>query len=138
MGEYRNGKYVATFGDEEFGGPTAGPTCRHETVSLDAKVAELEAENDRLKAKCSQYIALLDKQNGTPCEQIRHQQEVEALQAENDRLREELHLTNKLYGELLMQVGDKHPKRNRHESALWILKRNNEIHAAYDEAIKDE
>lgn len=46
-----------------------------------AKAVELlsaaEAENAALKARVAVLVDLLDKQFGTPCEQIRHQQEIE-------------------------------------------------------------
>lgn len=37
--------------------------------------AELQAEIERLNARVSELVTLLDAQVGTPCEQIRHQQE---------------------------------------------------------------
>ena len=45
--------------------------------------AEAADEIERLRARVSQLVSQLDEQYGTPCEQIRHQQEI-------DRLREEV------------------------------------------------
>ncbi len=39
----------------------------------------LEILNEQLQAKVSHYAKLLDDQYGTPCEQIRHQWEIERL-----------------------------------------------------------
>jgi len=39
-------------------------------------------EIDRLRAKHIQFVKLIDDQLGTPCEQVRHEQEVENLRAE--------------------------------------------------------
>lgn len=51
-----------------------------------AKVAleALRADKERLTAKVRELASLLDKAHGTPCEQIRHQQEVERLVKERD------------------------------------------------------
>jgi septal ring factor EnvC (AmiA/AmiB activator) len=46
--------------------------------------AEIERLKQSLNAKLADHI------NGTPCEQIRHKQEVDALQAENERLKSNL------------------------------------------------
>ncbi len=45
-----------------------------------------EAEIERLRARVSELVMALDRQLGTPCEQIRHQQEVEKLEAVNAEL----------------------------------------------------
>lgn len=47
-------------------------------------------ENARYKLTQAKYVEVIDRMNGTPCEQIRHQQEVEALRKENALLREAL------------------------------------------------
>lgn len=43
--------------------------------------APILAEKERLGKSVRELAMLLDKQMGTPCEQIRHQQDVEALEA---------------------------------------------------------
>ena len=51
------------------------------TASLEtaqALIDAAEAESAALKARVAVLVGLLDKQFGTPCEQIRHQQEIEA------------------------------------------------------------
>jgi hypothetical protein len=52
---------------------------------------------DFLTNKVKNLTSLLDDQLGTPCEQIRHKDEVEALQGENDRLKTALHAIVKNY-----------------------------------------
>jgi predicted RNase H-like nuclease (RuvC/YqgF family) len=54
----------------------------------EAEIVKLRTEVEQLRARVSHLVKLLDDQHGTPCEQIRHQQEVEELRAENDRLRQ--------------------------------------------------
>jgi HAMP domain-containing protein len=49
-----------------------------------------KAEIERLGAQVRRLTQLLDAQNGTPCEQIRHAQEVERLMAEIEELRAEV------------------------------------------------
>jgi len=65
------------------------PECdiRHHNKFRDEVIGAYRAvqeENATLKDKVRTLTAWYDKQNGTPCEQIRHQQEVEALKAERD------------------------------------------------------
>ena len=48
---------------------------------LGDKLAAVEAERDTLRERVRNLVKALDDQNGTPCEQIRHRQEVEALEA---------------------------------------------------------
>jgi succinate dehydrogenase/fumarate reductase flavoprotein subunit len=48
---------------------------------------ERSKENVELRAEVRKLTMLLDQRLGTPCEQIRHQQEVEELRAEIERLR---------------------------------------------------
>lgn len=48
---------------------------------LVARAMDLKAENARLRETVRQRTKLLDDQIGTPCEQIRHEQEVEQLRA---------------------------------------------------------
>ncbi len=67
--------------------------------------------------------------------QVAHARTIQELQAENKRLREELHIANRRYGELLMEVDDKHESQTRHDRALWILREKKRVHAAYDAAI---
>ena len=55
-----------------------------------ATVEALQKKYDDLLGKYRQLVDFYDKHNGTPCEQIRHQQQVEALQRERDRLRANL------------------------------------------------
>ena len=45
-----------------------------------SKYNELEVKCDQLGRKVSQYAKLLDDAYGTPCEQIRHEQEIAELQ----------------------------------------------------------
>jgi hypothetical protein len=47
----------------------------------DAKLIE------HLQHKVAGYAKLLDAYMGTPCEQVRHEQEIERLRVENERLR---------------------------------------------------
>ena len=57
---------------------------------LEQRTAELAAAKHRyadLLAKYQNLVAWYDKQNGTPCEQVRHKQEVADLQAELERVR---------------------------------------------------
>ena len=49
-----------------------------------ATVEALQKKYDDLLGKYRQLMDFYDKHNGTPCEQIRHQQQVEALQRERD------------------------------------------------------
>jgi hypothetical protein len=42
---------------------------------------DLLAEIERLRSRVSGLVAALDQHHGTPCEQIRHEQEVERLRA---------------------------------------------------------
>lgn len=51
---------------------------------LGAEVEALQKKYDDLLGKYRQLVDFYDKHNGTPCEQIRHQQQVEALQRERD------------------------------------------------------
>ena len=71
---------------------------RHEHVKqieqlqsqLTQRTAELEAAKHcyaDLLAKYQNLVAWYDKQNGTPCEQVRHKQEVADLQAELERMK---------------------------------------------------
>jgi len=50
-------------------------------------LSEAADEIDRLRAKHIQFVKLLDDQLGTPCEQVRHERDVENLKAEIERLR---------------------------------------------------
>ena len=59
-------------------------------ADLAQRTAELEAAKHcyaDLLAKYQNLVAWYDKQNGTPCEQVRHKQEVADLQAELERVR---------------------------------------------------
>lgn len=49
------------------------------------RIEELEALRDALTNKIHKLVFLLDDQLGTPCEQIRHQQQVEELEAKLDK-----------------------------------------------------
>ncbi|MBT8438907.1 MAG: hypothetical protein KJO91_04205 [Gammaproteobacteria bacterium] len=53
------------------------------------RIAEQEADYDLLNMNYRSLVAQLDDQNGTPCEQIRHEQEVETLQARISELEKE-------------------------------------------------
>jgi hypothetical protein len=59
------------------------PRTSEAIEAMRAGIAEIE----RLGEVVRQRTFLLDQQMGTPCEQIRHQQEVERLTTENERLR---------------------------------------------------
>src|SRR6185437_16163230 len=50
----------------------------------------LTEENARLKDRVRELVTLLDNQVGTPCEQIRHADEVDRLLQENKAMREAL------------------------------------------------
>ena len=52
------------------------------------RIEELEALRDALTNKIHKLVFLLDDQFGTPCEQIRHQQQVEELEAKVRELEE--------------------------------------------------
>jgi hypothetical protein len=52
---------------------------QRDRAELMARIQELTAENERLGEVVRQRTFLLDQQMGTPCEQIRLQQEVERL-----------------------------------------------------------
>ena len=52
------------------------------------RIEELEALRDALTNKIHKLVFLLDDQLGTPCEQIRHQQQVEELEAKVRELEE--------------------------------------------------
>ena len=54
------------------------------------EITRLREENARYKQSYQQYVEATDRMNGTPCEQIRHEQQLEALREENARLRETL------------------------------------------------
>ena len=58
--------------------PLRGAYSENELVQ---RIAHAEIEIERLRARVSELVKLLDDQYGTPCEQIRHQQEVERLTA---------------------------------------------------------
>lgn len=49
-------------------------------IELESELAAMSAQNAALSQRVSEFVTLLDHQFGTPCEQIRHQQEVEDLQ----------------------------------------------------------
>lgn len=51
-----------------------------------AALRDIEALEDKVRS----LTALLDNQLGTPCEQVRHQEQIEALEAERDALKREL------------------------------------------------
>ena len=55
-----------------------------------AEIERLREENARYKLTYAKYVEATDRMNGAPCEQIRHQQEVDALREKNARLREAL------------------------------------------------
>ena len=59
-----------------------------DNAELRAEIERLEAENKRLKLSVHAKIA--DHVYGTPCEQVRHKQEVDDLKAEIERLRQSL------------------------------------------------
>ena len=66
------------------------PTYKDLQSQLTQRTAELEAAKHcyaDLLAKYQNLVAWYDKQNGTPCEQVRHKQEVADLQAELERVR---------------------------------------------------
>ena len=59
------------------------PSEKDDTISdLRDKLAAVERELAALKPKYAQLVSYYDVHFGTPCEQIRHQQEVEKLTAE--------------------------------------------------------
>lgn len=58
--------------------------------SLD-DIPDLVTENEQLRSKYKALVVAYDKQCGTPCEEVRHHQEVEKLKAENLRLSAQTH-----------------------------------------------
>ena len=61
-----------------------------QAADAQATIAALQAKLEDLTAKYQNLVAWYDKQNGTPCEQVRHRQEVEALQAQLNEQNEKL------------------------------------------------
>lgn len=49
-----------------------------------------KAQHDHYMTKYTSLVEWYDRLMGTPCEQVRHQQEIESLQAQNDRYRKAL------------------------------------------------
>jgi len=49
-----------------------------------------KAQHDHYMAKYTSLVEWYDRLMGTPCEQVRHQQEIESLQAQNERYRKAL------------------------------------------------
>ena len=79
-------------------------TAKSEIVKLAEQQAEIERlreENAGYKLKHAKYVEATDRMNGTPCEQIRHQQELEALREEIALLKER---NKKLNADLLKQA----------------------------------
>lgn len=64
--------------------PNSSFTC-HETNLQDAQIRclshalAIDAQVRGLEQKIKHYVELLDKQSGTPCEQIRHREEMEGM-----------------------------------------------------------
>jgi hypothetical protein len=76
---------------ETLNNPFKCGTCEASHKSAEATEAEnvrLREERDAARARCRELVQLLDEQIGTPCAEIRWQQEREAMQAEAVRLRE--------------------------------------------------
>ncbi len=64
------------------------------------EVKKLKAENEGLSKKVKNLTAWYDKMFGVPCEEIRHQQQVEVLEEERDKLRADCDTWAKKYVEL--------------------------------------
>ena len=81
---------------------TTGPFCFY--ADAQATIEALQAKLEDLTAKYQNLVAWYDKQNGTPCEQVRHRQEVEALQADNRTYINERHENMKQIEQLQARV----------------------------------
>ena len=76
----------------------------HHFRAAEAREADLRVQLEQLGKRYSGLVAALDKQHGTPCEQIRHQQEVDDLRAKLKTAREDereqcVRIADDLYGE---------------------------------------
>jgi len=69
-----------------------------------AEVEKLRSTNAALSKKVSHYVGLLDEANGTPCEQIRHKQEIETLRTELSRWRNEAYKLSEMLTELKLDL----------------------------------
>ena len=81
---------------------TTGPFCFY--ADAQATIEALQEKLEDLTAKYQNLVAWYDKQNGTPCEQVRHRQEVEALQADNRTYINERHESMKQIEQLQARV----------------------------------
>ena len=68
---------------------------RKRAEEAERHITDIEAENATLARTARALVTTLDQQLGTPCEQIRHAQEIEDLKADRDRMREALEKTEK-------------------------------------------
>jgi multidrug resistance efflux pump len=53
MGEYRHGKWVPTFGDDQFGVSGGDPVCLN-CAELRERIAELEADVAEIQLNCAE------------------------------------------------------------------------------------
>ena len=87
-------------------------------------VAEGNRQYQLLLEKYKAMVAFHDAQVGTPCEQIRHAEQIESLQAENERLIFALERvkSNTMYGKNFPDLEDYKQAANRaHEIAKTAL-----------------
>lgn len=84
-------RYKCITGDDSLEEDDDGPYALY--ADAQATVEALQKKYDDLLGKYHQLMDFYDKHNGTPCEQIRHEQQVEALQRERDELQVQLRLS---------------------------------------------
>lgn len=95
---------------------------------MSMELRELEEENERLSELATSAQKCAEEKTAMIVELHKQRDEIK-------RLREELHIANRRYGELLVEVEDKYTGQSRHDRALWVLRENKRVHAAYDAAI---
>ena len=83
-----------------------------------ATVEALQKKYDDLLGKYHQLVDFYDKHNGTPCEQIRHEQQVEELQRERGEARHTADVYQKLYGTAVMDRAIAHNEKADLQAAL--------------------
>lgn len=88
---------------------------------LEAALSLTERERDEARAVLARRTAALDAMHGTPCEQIRHEQEVADLRAEIERLRRErealVETTQRVCAHLSAELDDARAEVERMRSA---------------------
>jgi len=69
-----------------------------------ARAERAQAETEKLRARVSELVSQLDDQYGTPCEQIRHQQEIARLTVERDDFKADYLRRHKDVGNMMEEV----------------------------------